>query len=363
MGRDALYDRILRYPYWRQRIDLGDGRHTFGTRDASDWNRLGLPGDMSGKTFLDVGTSDGLHAIEAERRGAEDVLAIDLWKESSSEGWWYSRQPRREGFDLVTEYLDSDISGRTLDVRELAAEDVGTFDVVLCSKVLPFVPSPADVVRRLVEVTDETLVLESATSVQIGRLDAPGLQFAKQTTNNENRWWHPNVAGLEAMAEWAHGDCHENRAATIDADLVEGDAVSSDVYRRETPAQAVPVYRGTELAKQVDTVPGDQAVTVVGSHDGAVRIEYQVRNSEPHRQAWIEEDVLRQLNESSPLLSEARTVLGGIGEYVRKGKIGALPWKAKDYLKYRLSDYSGSNILLHYNVDSHDSLGPGDGRA
>ena len=63
---------------WFHTIDLGDGIVTPGgtTRRASSaW--LPSPRDLRGRTVLDVGAWDGFFSFEAERRGAERVVAID----------------------------------------------------------------------------------------------------------------------------------------------------------------------------------------------------------------------------------------------------------------------------------------------
>lgn len=362
MARDDIYRQVLEYPYWRQQIDLGDGRHTFGTRDASDWERLALPADLTGQSFLDVGTSDGLHAFEAERRGAEEVLAVDVWEESTGGEWWYGRTPRREGFELVAEYLESDVSGRRLDVRDLDPETVGTFDVVLCSKVLPFVQCPGEAVQALVEVTDGLLVLESATSVPVGHMDAPGFQFAKATSGNDNRWWHPNVSGLEALVQWAHGLHSDGREATVRGELVSGDAVAEDVCPRRTTRPNVTVYRDPELSDAVDAVPGDCSVTAVGAYDDARRIEYQLEDGEPHRQGWVDEASLAAPKGSSGITSEASSLVREVAEYVRRGDLEALPSKAMDYVRYRFSDYADSNVLVHYSVENTSRTNGADAR-
>ena len=42
------------------------------------WRRGNLPDDLTGATVLDVGTTNGGFAFEAERRGAVRVVAVDI---------------------------------------------------------------------------------------------------------------------------------------------------------------------------------------------------------------------------------------------------------------------------------------------
>ena len=63
---------------WRHRIDLGHGVVTPGVDDTPEKLKiLGFPEDLSGMTVLDIGAWDGFFYFEADRRGADRVLAID----------------------------------------------------------------------------------------------------------------------------------------------------------------------------------------------------------------------------------------------------------------------------------------------
>lgn len=42
------------------------------------WEIADLPDDLTGKTVLDIGTTNGASAFMAERRGAERVVAVDI---------------------------------------------------------------------------------------------------------------------------------------------------------------------------------------------------------------------------------------------------------------------------------------------
>src|SRR6266540_1871728 len=73
---DALRARVREYD-WYHSIELAPGLVTEGTFDHRPYvDRYGLPGDLSGRRALDVGTFDGFWAFELERRGAR-VDALD----------------------------------------------------------------------------------------------------------------------------------------------------------------------------------------------------------------------------------------------------------------------------------------------
>ena len=42
------------------------------------WERFRLPVELEGRTFLDVGCWEGVHCAEAVRRGAAEVVGVDL---------------------------------------------------------------------------------------------------------------------------------------------------------------------------------------------------------------------------------------------------------------------------------------------
>src|SRR5215218_9171267 len=83
---------------WWHSIDLGDGQVTPGAHELSElkenYERFGLPDDLTGKRVFDIGCWDGFYSFEAERHGAE-VVAMDCW--------------RPENFFLAREALNSKV--------------------------------------------------------------------------------------------------------------------------------------------------------------------------------------------------------------------------------------------------------------
>lgn len=67
---------------WWHVIELPDGEVTPGRVDyrGPQGDRFLLPQDLTGRSVLDFGTWDGFWAIEAKKRGAEEVVATDRWK-------------------------------------------------------------------------------------------------------------------------------------------------------------------------------------------------------------------------------------------------------------------------------------------
>src|SRR5215204_594601 len=64
---------------WYHTLELAPGIVTPGWFDARGVvPQLPMPASLAGRRCLDVGTYDGFWAFEMERRGAEEVVAIDV---------------------------------------------------------------------------------------------------------------------------------------------------------------------------------------------------------------------------------------------------------------------------------------------
>jgi tRNA (mo5U34)-methyltransferase len=70
---------------WWHTIEFPDGTVTPGRHDyrGDAGKRFLVPDDLSNKSVLDLGTKDGFWAIEAKRRGAANVIAMDMFREQS----------------------------------------------------------------------------------------------------------------------------------------------------------------------------------------------------------------------------------------------------------------------------------------
>src|SRR5262249_5411166 len=65
---------------WYQRYHLSPNVITPGVSDIEAMlDMLGVPQDLTGLSVLDVGTSNGGAAFIADRRGADRVVAVDIY--------------------------------------------------------------------------------------------------------------------------------------------------------------------------------------------------------------------------------------------------------------------------------------------
>ena len=102
--------------------------------------------DMTGRSFLDVGTSYGVFPYEAISRGAARAVGLEP-------------NPRT----CAVAKRISELHGSRWEIREHRVEELGageTFDVVTFLNVLHHVTDPVEAVRRLLRVCNETMVIE-----------------------------------------------------------------------------------------------------------------------------------------------------------------------------------------------------------
>lgn len=180
---------------WFHSIDLGDGLVTPG-RDNNPrrLEQMRLPADLSGRTVLDIGAWDGFYSFDAERRGAQRVLATDSFS------WQVRGQGTgKRGFELAREALGSAVEDRDIDVMDLSPEEVGTFDVVLFLGVLYHLRHPLLALERVAAVTGDLLILETEVDLALARRPAMAFYPGQELRDDWTNWWGPNPPAVVAM--------------------------------------------------------------------------------------------------------------------------------------------------------------------
>lgn len=162
MTKEAVLER-MEGRYFFQTVDLGQGIKTPG-------NKLGAQQkivldiirslDLEGKRVVDLGTSNALLAMEAERCGAGEVIAVDN---------------TAENIDILNSiiipFTKSKIVPLKKNVLEMNSETEGEFDVVIFSGLLYHLRYPFlafKVLRDLIEDNGE-LILETAVMDDFNR--------------------------------------------------------------------------------------------------------------------------------------------------------------------------------------------------
>lgn len=194
---------------WYHTIDLPDGTSTpgyFDTRavpDLVEW-----PQGLRGGRCLDVGTFDGFWAFEMERRGATEVVALDI-DDPAALDWSYDERTRGPdrirawgsqrgpGFTDAASRLGSRAQRLVCSVYDLDPAVHGTFDVVLCGAILLHLRDPIKAMERMRSVCSGEVVFVEALEpvLELVARRVPCARFAPLT----DQWWRPNKLGLLRM--------------------------------------------------------------------------------------------------------------------------------------------------------------------
>jgi SAM-dependent methyltransferase len=197
-------------PLWYHAMDLG-GEETPGWFDLRPIvDRLPWP-DVTGKRCLDVGTWDGFLAFELERRGAAEVVALDI---ADHEDWDWPPDVRAEGgerlaqlagpekgagFRLARDRLGSAVEKVDMTVYDLSPESAGTFDVVLCGSLMLHLRDPLRALEAIRSVCSGQFMSAEQVSLTL-TLAHPRRALARLNGSGpELQWWVPNAAGHRRM--------------------------------------------------------------------------------------------------------------------------------------------------------------------
>lgn len=207
METSDLAAEVARYP-WYHSIDLGGGVVTAGMFDHRALEQhYRLPADLTDMRCLDVGTMDGYWAFAMERRGAAEVVALDMEDPEALD--WPVRirsrivktidETKGERFELVRRALGSNVQRRLRSVYDLDL-DLGQFDLVFCGDLLVHLKDPVTALERIRRVCRGQAVIANPVKEQFGFRHRPLAQFDGL---GEFEWWLPNTAALVRMMEAA----------------------------------------------------------------------------------------------------------------------------------------------------------------
>lgn len=212
-GRGGTLLEDVERQQWYHTIELAPGVVTpgwFDTRSIVD--RVPLPGSLEGMRCLDIATGDGFWAFEMERRGAREVVAIDVpdprqwdWPPLSppeAMGALAARQRGGAGFQLARHALGSAVERREISVYDLDPADVGSFEFVYLGSLLIHLRDPVAALTRVRGVCRGRLLLVDNHEPGLSRL-APRIPLARLDGRDRPWWWQANVAGVVRMVEAA----------------------------------------------------------------------------------------------------------------------------------------------------------------
>lgn len=190
---------------WYHSIDLPGYGMTSGWHDLHPLvPEIPFP-SLDGKRCLDVATFNGFWAFEMERRGAAEVVGIDVldpaqwdWPVGSEESVIEiigRRNARGRGFELAREALGSSVERLERSVYELDPDEVGQFDVVYLGSLLVHLRDPVRAMERVRSVCRGELVMVDMIDLPL-TLTRPRSPVARLDGIGRPWWWVSNPPGL-----------------------------------------------------------------------------------------------------------------------------------------------------------------------
>jgi len=202
--RQALVDSVT----WYHSIDLGEGLVTPGQFDHRPLlPQYRLPEQLDGQRVLDVATFDGYWAFEFERRGAAEVVALDLDRPAELDLPHSVRQKLQpeqldvcfgRGFDVARLLLNSRVRRVPLSVYSLDSKVLGMFDLVHVGDLLSHLANPILALQRVAAMCrDQALVSE----VYFPELEHPwpGCRVVYLGGQHDATWWRLGLDALRQM--------------------------------------------------------------------------------------------------------------------------------------------------------------------
>jgi tRNA (mo5U34)-methyltransferase len=191
---------------WYHTLEL-PGLTTKGLFDLrGDVPHYGIPEDLSGKRVLEIGTWDGFWAFELERRGAGEVIAIDVLDAARLDRFVPDRlrgaggrRSSERNFALASELLGSRVELRDLSVYDLRPADVGQFDLIVMGYVLQMLRDPLRGLEALRGVCRGRLILLETVSLPLELVPAPLARLDARRDGDE--WFVFNRRGLRKSLE------------------------------------------------------------------------------------------------------------------------------------------------------------------
>lgn len=210
----SALEHEVRAREWYHTFELAPGIETPGWFDLRGMpDRLPFPRNLGNKRCLDIGTFDGFWAFEMERRGARDVLAIDIiepmrwdWPIGSDPAVIAQIAQRKgtgDGFLIARRELGFTTERRELSVYELDPEDVGMFDFIYLGSLLLHLRDPVRALERVRGVCRGRLMVLDAFNPVVEGILSRRRPVATLDGIGRPWWWHPNARCVRTMLESA----------------------------------------------------------------------------------------------------------------------------------------------------------------
>lgn len=196
---------------WYHTIDVAPGVVTKGMFDHRHALDVMPFPDVTGKRCLDIGTWDGFYAYEMERRGAAEVVALDVpdlaevdhppeaQADATFDRSQTSEQPRPAGFDLLHELFTSKVQWRAGNIYDVSQDDLGTFDVVVIGSLLVHLRDPVRALDAVRSVVGGELLVADYIHTPVTMHSRRRPLFELRGEGRDFQWWLPSDAGMRQL--------------------------------------------------------------------------------------------------------------------------------------------------------------------
>lgn len=203
----ARVDELL----WYHTIDIAPGLTSTGWWDLRFALDLMPFPDVRGKRCLDIGPWDGFYAFEMARRGAKEVVAVDLpdladldyppevRADRSFDPAHEGKQPRSAGFRLLQELTGAPVEWRGCSIYDLDPDEIGTFDVVICGSLLIHLRDPVRALDAVRSVTRGQFLSVDYVHVALDPAARRRPLFQLRGQGDDYQWWLASDRGLRHL--------------------------------------------------------------------------------------------------------------------------------------------------------------------
>lgn len=137
-----------------------------------------MPEDLTGKSFIDIGCWEGEFCKQAVRRGATQVVGIDMCTSPQ-----LKQNIKEHKFDFIQ-----------MDIQSEKFLTLPRFDIVSFCGVLYHLENPISALYRIRTICRQKLYIESLISLK--HQDSSMMEFFP---GMPSRWWAPNQKCMEDM--------------------------------------------------------------------------------------------------------------------------------------------------------------------
>jgi tRNA (mo5U34)-methyltransferase len=205
-SQEDIREQVAARREWYHTMELAPGVVTPGWFDTRAVARtLPFPQSLTGQRCLDIATFDGFWAFEMERRGADEVIAVDIldpmawdWPDGATEEVIDAMERRKEGgkgFEIARDALGSSVERIEKSVYDLDPDDVGQFDFVYLGSLLMHLRDPVRALGAVRRVCRGSLLVVDNVD-QFLTLIHPRRAVAELDGISRPWWWRLNLAGL-----------------------------------------------------------------------------------------------------------------------------------------------------------------------